>query len=258
MLAAKSNTSIRLLRRAMVGGALLTGLALASASAHAWGWGSTIKGSGNVVTSTRSLSGFQGVELNLPAEVKLVQGPVESVLLETDDNIAPLVETVVERGQLLIRPAKRGENIQTKTLRLTVTAPGFTKLSVAGSGTIKAETLQTTRLQASISGSGDIQILKLDAGELAISIAGSGDFEAKGHADQVEASIAGSGDVRTANLQSKRVKVNIAGSGDAAVWATEALHISVAGSGDVKYYGDATVSKSIAGSGSVRRLGDKP
>lgn len=244
----------------LVAGAILSAMTLASPAAHAWswGWGNGTKGSGNVITSTRTLTGFQGVELEVPADVKLVQGSTESVVLETDDNIAPLIETVVEQGQLLVRMAKRGDNIQTKTLRITITAPSFTALSVSGSGTVRADALQTPKLKTSISGSGDMRLQKLAVGELTVAISGSGDFEANGYADAIKVSIAGSGDVRTKGLEAKQVKVNIAGSGNATVWATESLHVSVAGSGDVQYYGDPAVKKSIAGSGSVRRLDSKP
>jgi hypothetical protein len=231
---------------------------LASPAVHAWGWGGTTKGSGNVVTTTRTLTGYQGVELAIPADVTLIQGQTESVVLETDDNIAPLIETTVERGQLRIRLAKRGDSVQTKTLRMTVTAPNFNELAVSGSGNLRGEGLKAEKLKTSIAGSGDIQLDKLNVDELSIAIAGSGNFVASGRADSMKASIAGSGDVRTRTLETKAVKLSIAGSGNAAVWATEILKISIAGSGDVQYFGDATVSQSIAGVGAVRRMGSKP
>jgi hypothetical protein len=244
-------------RRTLLATALTATLALGAGAAQAWGWGNgnQTKGSGNIVSVSRTVSGIKGVDLEVPAEVTLIQGTTESVLLETDDNIAPLVETVVERGQLAIRLVNRRDGIQTKNLRITVTAPTFGKLSIGGSGSIKAQALQLASLVSSISGSGDIQINNLNVGQLDISVAGSGDFQASGQADSVEVNIAGSGDVRLPKLSSKRVAISIAGSGDAVVWARESLSVSVAGSGDVQYYGDPTLSKSMAGSGSVRRIG---
>jgi hypothetical protein len=244
-------------RRALFASAAAAAIALSASTAHAWSWGpaNQTKGSGNIVSSVRSVSGFTGIELELPAMVTLIQGATESVTLETDDNIAPLVETVVSRGQLVIRLLNRRDGIHTRNLRVTVTAPTFSKLSIGGAGTIKATSLQAASLTASVSGSGDIYIDNLDAGRLNISVAGSGDFKAAGRADNLDINIAGSGDVHTSKLLSKRVDVSIAGSGDAVVSAKESLSVSVAGSGDVQYYGDPTVSKSIAGSGSVRRIG---
>lgn len=260
MHAVKHKANSAQVRRLLTGGLLVAGMTVATSTAMAWswGWGNGTKGSGNIVTSTRAVAGFQGVELEVPADVKLVQGSTESVVLETDDNIAPLIETVVEQGQLVVRMAKRSDNVQTKTLRMTITAPSFTALSIAGSGTVRADALQTPKLKTSISGSGDVRLQNLTVGELTLAISGSGDFEALGHADAMKASVAGSGDVRTKGLETKQVKVSIAGSGNVTTWATEALHVSIAGSGDVQYYGDPSVKKSIAGSGSVRRLDSKP
>lgn len=243
---------------AWVAAAFLSALTLATPAVHAWGWGSTTKGSGNVITTNRALTGYQGVELEIPADVTLVQGPTASVVLETDDNIAPLIETTVEGGRLRIHLAKRGDSVQTKTLRMTVTAPQFTELSVSGSGKLRGEGLQADKLKTSIAGSGDVQLEKLKATELSIAVSGSGNFDASGRADSVKVSIAGSGDVRAKALEAKEVKVSIAGSGNAAVWATDTLKISIAGSGDVQYFGDAAVKQSIAGAGVVRRLGSKP
>lgn len=231
-----------------------------SQPAHAWewGWGPKVTGSGRITTTTRAVSGFTGIDLAIPADVKVLQGNAEGVTLETDDNIAPLVETVVEKGQLVIRLQKKTGSVSTKVLRMTVNVRTIDQLEVSGSGNISADKLQATQLKCSIAGSGDMRIGDLEASALRVSIAGSGDFLASGKTDTLEGSIAGSGDINTQSLSANAVKLNIAGSGDAAVWARKTLKVSIAGSGDVSYFGDAEVNKSIAGSGSIRHLGSGP
>ncbi len=236
---------------------------LAATPAHAWdwniGWGvKSVKGSGVVKTESRSVSGFSEVSVSIPAVVEIIQGNGESVTVEGDDNIVPLVETVVESGKLKIRFAEKKISVTTKLLKVVVNAKTVEGLSVAGSGDIRAAKLQSAKLKVSIAGSGDVNIVSLDADTVKASIAGSGNFTAGGKAKTVETSISGSGDLKIGKLESDSVRVSIAGSGDATVWAKEALKVSVAGSGDVKYYGDAKVSQSVAGSGSVRRLGTAP
>lgn len=248
-------------RLALVSGLLMGAALMASAKpAHAWdwGWGPKVTGSGHVVTTARAVSGFTGINLAMPADVKVIQGSTEGLTLETDDNIAPLVETVVEKGQLVIRLQKKTGSIQTKVLRLTVNMRTIEQLDVSGSGNISADKLQATQLKCSVAGSGDVRIGDLEASTMRISIAGSGDFLASGKADTLEASIAGSGDLNTQSLVANAVKLNIAGSGSAAVWANKTLKVSIAGSGDVSYFGDAEVHKSVAGSGSIRHLGSGP
>ncbi len=233
-----------------------------SGSAHAWdwnwGWGKSVSGSGVIKTETRNVTGFTGIKLSLPASVQIRQGNLESVVIETDDNILPLVETIVEDGQLKIRPLEKNSSFRTKTLNVTINAKTVESIAAAGSGNVRADGVKADTLKISIAGSGDVQIKAIEAATLKVSIAGSGDLTVGGKATNLEASIAGSGEVKAAKLETQSAKISVAGSGNAIVWAKESLKLSVAGSGDVQYYGDAKVSKSIAGSGSVTRLGAAP
>ena len=234
------------------------GLTTTSAAAWDWSWGAKVSGSGAIKTEARSVSGFTGISLNIPAKVDIVQGGSESVSIETDDNILPLIETVVEGDKLKIRFKDRNMSVSTKTLKMTINVKSLDSIAVAGSGDVHAAKLQVATLKTSIAGAGDVRIAALDADTLTMSIAGSGNFSAGGKANTVEAKIAGSGDVKIEKLAANNVKLSIAGSGDAKVWAKDTLKISVAGSGDVAYYGDAKVSQSVAGSGNVKRLGSAP
>ena len=44
--------------------------------------------------------------------VELRIGNSEGITIETDDNLLPLIETVIENGTLKIRPVKRNMNLQ--------------------------------------------------------------------------------------------------------------------------------------------------
>ncbi len=240
----------------------LCALAGAPSAAYAWNWnlgfGKTVSGSGTIKSETRAVSGFSGIALSLDALVEIQQDGAEGVTVETDDNLLPLIETVVEKGTLLIRHAAGNASISPSKLKIVVHAKTIDRLSIAGAGDIQAEALQAQELKASIAGAGDMRIKSLDAGALSVKLAGSGDFSAAGHAASVHASIAGSGDLKAAKLDAKDVELSIAGSGDAIVWARRTLQVNVAGSGDVKYFGDAEVKQSVIGSGSIERLGAAP
>ncbi|TRZ90744.1 MAG: DUF2807 domain-containing protein [Rhodocyclaceae bacterium] len=230
------------------------------AVASDWNWGpwKSVSGSGTLKTETREVSGFTGIALSLNGSVEIKQGGAESVTIETDDNILPLIETVVENATLKIRPVARNNSFSTKKMKIVVNAKTLTRIDIAGAGDIHSDALKVADLKAGISGAGDLRIKSLEADALSISIAGSGDFEAGGRAASMRANIAGSGDIKAGKLDAKAVEINIAGSGDATVWARNTLKVSIAGSGDVQYYGDAQLQNSIWGSGSVKRLGAAP
>lgn len=235
-------------------------IAATAASTLAWsvGWG--VKGSGKIVNIHRSVAGFTGIALEVPATVTVVQGNdasfAEGVMIETDDNIAALLETMVERGQLVIRFARDAGSISTKVLNVTVNVRTVEQLAIGGSGSITSAKLQSAALRCSIGGSGDIRIAQLQVNKLRVSVASSGDFEAAGRADAIDAAIAGSGGIKAGKLAAQRVKISIVGSGDATVRANAALTVNISGSGGVAYYGNPRVTQAVAGSGEVRRVGE--
>lgn len=230
----------------------------APAFAWDWGFGSKVEGSGQVAKTPRPASGFKSLSIEVPAQVEIVQGSFEGVSIETDDNIAPLIETVVERDELKLRLIKRSTSLKPTLLKITVNVRNLEKVAISGYAKLTLDKLQTPSLELHVAGSGDVRMAALATDALAISISGSGDVSASGRADSVRASISGSGDLKLANLAAKAVKISIAGSGSAKVWASQTLNVSVAGSGDVAYFGDAAVTQSVAGSGSVKRLGAAP
>jgi hypothetical protein len=230
-------------------------------SAWEWSWGGkSVTASGNVKTETRDVSGFSGISLSLPAKVTIKQGSKEGLTIEADDNFLPLIETVVERGQLRIRPIEKNMSFKGRSMKLNITvdAINIESLSVSGSGHIIVDQLNSPKLKTSIAGSGDVSIRSLTSDSVKVSIAGSGDLSLGGTANEIEGSIAGSGTVTADRLRAKSVVLKIAGSGDATLWATDTMKLSIAGSGDVKYWGDAQVTQSVAGSGSIKRLGTAP
>lgn len=122
-------------------------------------WAEEVVGSGKAVTENRAVSGFRAVALSVPATVELVQGASETLTLTADDNIAQLIESVVEDGQLRIRFRERGRlNVRTRTpIRIAITARVVDSISVAGSADVRASNLSTASLHVSIAGSGDVR-----------------------------------------------------------------------------------------------------
>jgi hypothetical protein len=230
----------------------------ALASPLDWLAGNKIKGSGSLQKQTREVGSFNGLALNVPGHVELRIGNTDSITIEADDNILPLIDTVVENGTLRIRPAKRNSNFYATTLNIVIQARRVERISVGGSGSIDASGLRGDRLRFDVGGSGSIDARDIDSSSVAINIGGSGGFKASGKTDQLTASIGGSGSIQTSRLAARDVQVSIGGSGEAQVWAKDDLNISIGGSGEVSYYGDPRVSRNMRRPDSVRRLGAAP
>jgi len=230
-------------------------LALAPALLPAAAQAATVQGSGTAASEMRTVPEFQAIATKGSIDIIVRQGAQPSVQVQADDNLLPLLETVVEGGSATLQVRwKRGESLSTRAkVLVTVVTPRLGALASAGSGDIRLETFNTPALQLSLAGSGDARLENLSTEALTVSIAGSGDVSGKGSAGKTKVSIAGSGDVRLMDLRSDDVTVSIAGSGDAAVNAQRTLTVSIAGSGDVVYAGNAQVTRSVIGSGSVTK-----
>lgn len=242
-----------LLHALMAVAAALASLGLAVSPAQA----ATV-GSGKVAQETRTVGTFQAIAMTGSIDVEVRQGDKEAVEVSADDNLLPLIETVVESGAagptLMVR-FKRGENLRIKSpVKVRVQVVKLGALSSSGSGDVSVQALKTPALRLSISGASDARLSELATDSLEVRIAGAGDVQASGQARQLKVAIAGSGDVRLEQLQADDVNVSIAGSGDAKVRADKSLGVSIAGSGDVEYSGAVTaVRSSVAGSGRVIR-----
>jgi hypothetical protein len=238
----------------------LSALAIAVPAAPALaagGWSSEkVQGNGRIKTEARALGHFNGVALGLPGSVELRIGNTESVTIETDDNLLPLIETVVENGTLEIRPAKRKLDVDTRHLKIVVQAKGIDNIALGGSGSIDGDALRGARIVIDLGGSGSISLKGIDSDALSVTVGGSGNLKVGGGAaKRLSVSIAGSGDVDLGKLRSIDATVNVAGSGEATISVRDALNVTIAGSGDVNYYGDPKVSKTVIGSGTTKRLG---
>jgi len=212
----------------------------------------TVNGSGKEVNVARTVGAFSVLRLDSSVDVHARQGATPSVTVHADDNIEPMIETVVDGDALVVRMRKGTSFHSSHNVVVDVVFTSLTAAQQHGSGDLHIETLSSPRFESTIAGSGDLQIDHAQLGSFVLSIAGSGAVAISGTADEARFGVAGSGDINARDFAARRVSVSISGSGDAHVNATEAIDARVAGSGDVTYSGHPhDVSRRVSGSGSI-------
>ena len=195
--------------------------------------GCGVRGSGVVATETRGVSGFSEITLSGSGDVHVVQSGHESLTVEAEDNLLPLLETYVDGGTLVLR-TKPGASIRpTRPIRYRVTVARLDAVAVSGSGNVRAEGVDSDRFTASISGSGSMALAG-QAKDVALSISGSGSYDAE-------------------NLAARTARVSISGSGSGVVNTSDELEVAISGSGSVEVIGKPSVDQHISGSGRVSR-----
>ncbi len=192
---------------------------------------STTRGSGQLATAQREVSGFTKVELAGQGELTIEQTGTESLTISAEDNLLPLLTSDVSGDTLVLGTKPNTSIVTTKPITYAVTVKNLDGLAVSGSGTMSAPKLATTELSSKISGSGTITV--------------------SGAATDQDLEISGSGQYQADGLTSKTVNARISGSGNASVMATDVLDVQISGSGSVTYSGDPRVMQEISGSGQL-------
>lgn len=213
---------------------------------------------GGSTASTRSFAatGFDRVALRGSDNVVVRVGAAESVTASGPQDELEKLTIVVKDGELRIgRERKDGWNMGWSSggerVVVTVTLPRLRGASVAGSGDMQVDRVQTTSFDGAIAGSGNLRIAQLTADAASLDIAGSGDAFLAGRATSLNVSIAGSGNLDANGLKADRAKISIAGSGDVSAQVASEADVSILGSGDVRIAGTPRCRVSKKGSGDV-------
>ena len=188
-----------------------------------------VRGSGNVITESRDVNGFSEIALFGSGTVRVDVNGSESLIIEAEDNIMPLLKTEVRNGRLELSVES---NISPTTdVTYTVSAVALDGVTIAGSGKVTATGVAADSFDVEISGSGRVEPTGT-SGTLVVEISGSGNYLGEGLAASV-------GTVR------------MSGSGEAVVNVADDLDVDISGSGGVQYIGGPNVTESISGSGDI-------
>ncbi len=214
-----------------------------------------IKGTGDLYTQTIDVDPFTGIDLQIAAEVNLVQGPVQNVTAIANENILDDLETKVINGVWLIQ-LDDDKCYTYDNFVLTISVPHLDQVLLSGSGTIDiGDFSDLSDLTVRILGSGNINLQEVTGTtELTVGIHGSGNVtghDAFPDLETLDIEITGSGNYRGYSIQTNDAGVSITGSGNAYVYAWDNLAVFIGGSGNVFYKGNPNVSTTITGSGEV-------
>jgi hypothetical protein len=213
-----------------------------------------MRGAGNIVTEAREVSGFDEVHLAGEGVLTIVQGEAESLTIEAEEGILPLIETTVSGGRLEIRYRKGWTSPRpTVPVRYNLGVKTLRAVHSSGSAEIRAASLRAEQLEIVVSGSGDVTLGQLTAESLRAVISGSGRFRVAGEATHQRVEISGSGSYSADGATSRDAEIAISGSGRALVRVSEELEVRISGSGEVEYIGDPRVSRRVSGAGRVTR-----
>jgi hypothetical protein len=219
-----------------------------------------VRGSGNVVSESREVSGFDEIRLNGAGRLVITQGDTESLEIEAEDNILPELTSDVSSGTLVLGYQDkfwRRSVIPTEEIQYTLTVTDMTAVTFNGAADLEMDGLNTSEFEITINGAGQVNIDELTANSVSVTINGTGNVTLAGEAMDQSINIDGAGNVRAGDLRTSTTSIEVNGLGNATVWATESLDVTINGGGSLSYYGNPSVTQDINGAGNINNLGEK-
>jgi len=246
------------MKRRLIFVLLILSLALAGCGMQNVGDSNTIRGSGKLASETRSVSGFTRIAVQTAGWVKVTKGDTDSLVIDAEDNILPLLVSEVNGNQLVLHTRPNTSYNATRQINYTITVKDLSEINVSSSADVQAGDFQASTFNLVLSGSGNVTLASLQAASLGVEISGSGTAELLGgSAGGITANLHSSGNFRAAALESQTAQVSVSGSGTATVWARTNLTATLSGSGDLVYYGSPVVNQNVSGSGRIQSRGNK-
>lgn len=193
----------------------------------------TIVGSGNVISESRTVSGFNGVSLSGAGRLIVDRNGFESLTITAEENILPHLTSRVSGG-LLDLGVETGKSVNTnREILYEVSASRFDELR--------------------ISGAGDAEAMGIDSRYFRVNLSGAANVTAFGEADEQEVTISGAGRYDAEGVSSRIATITVSGAAFARLRVSGQLNVHISGAGAVEYYGDPVLH--VTGDGSVRRMG---
>lgn len=193
---------------------------------------SQITGSGKLVSESRVVGTFNGIQVTNFAKVFITQDTVESLRIESDDNIIDRVLTSVNNNTLVVG----------------LRDGSYNKVTVNVYASMKSIKLLESTGAADFSSTNSIR-----ADSLLYKVTGSGSLTISGTTNYESIEIIGSGDVHNFSLVSSFCTIMISGAGNVEANVTQQLNAVIAGTGKITYDGNpAVVHQTISGVGVIQ------
>lgn len=189
-----------------------------------------VKGSGNIKTETRDLPKFTAVDFGGAIEMEIVAQKTQSVEIETDDNILPLITTEVKGGTLYISNQQR-INWHSK-VKVRISVEDLDSLDISGASKTVATNIKSDNFKVSVSGASKVKL--------------------EGEASSFNADASGASRIDADNLKAAKVDAHASGASKISVFAAESIRADASGASGITYSGNPkSVSKHSSGASSV-------
>jgi hypothetical protein len=190
-----------------------------------------ITGSGVRQKQKREVATFTSIATEGAFEIEVACQKPQSVEVEGDDNLLPLITTEVSNNVLHIR-SNRSYSVN-DPVKVTISVPNLEGISSSGAGKLNVAGIKNEKFEIDANGATNIRL----AGETKL----------------LDIDTNGAGKIDAHKLRAAQGIVEAKGVARVDVNVTEQLKVTVSGPSHVTYEGDPVLTESVHGPGSVEK-----
>jgi Putative auto-transporter adhesin, head GIN domain len=211
--------------------------------------GSTIAGSGNVVTKDVPVTGFSSIEVSSAFDVTASIGATPSVSIRIDDNLEQYLDVGVQGGTLRIG-LRTGTSVSGATLQADVTAPTLDRVQASGACRIRVtDQIRGRSIDIELSGASTMEGA-VDLESATATLSGASRVSLSGRAPDVSARGSGASRFELFDLQAETLDIDLSGASSAEVSVSDSISASASGGSSLTYHGSPTFTKKEVSGGS--------
>lgn len=220
---------------------------------------SALAKSDTVTAEAPPVGPFARVTISGHAELVLVQGDREAVLIEASPRSRARVRVRSKDGRLRIDVGEQGSwwgwfgSGSGRRPTITVHFKTLEALDMSGAVKMTSKSIRSPSLRVSASGAASMKVDALEVEALRFAGSGAVKGEFAGSATSQEISISGAGAYRSPKLLSETAAVKVSGAGKVVVNVQQKLDASISGAGAIEYFGDPVLKQRISGAGKITR-----
>jgi putative autotransporter adhesin-like protein len=215
---------------------------------------SAVRGSGRVIQESRSISGVRALEIGGSARLELVLDVAESLIVEAEDNIMPLLRVDLADGTLALGLQPNTSISTTKGILFKLSVPrALDSLKMTGSTSARvAEIKGGGRARLTLDGSSRANFGYLEIDSIDVDLRGSSELTIQsGLANDQQVKVLNSSSYVAEGFQTSTGTVTALNSGRAVVNVAKSLDATAENSSSVRYVGSPSVAKHVKDSGKV-------
>ncbi len=197
-----------------------------------------IKGSGNVVTTSMNISGFNKIDAGHTFQVTITQSEDYSVVIYSDDNLVEHLDVRLDGDTLIINLANR-KSAWNATLEAEVSLPELTAVGFHGASRGNLQGIASDNdFTASVSGASRLEG-DLQAGQMEVRLSGASRLDLDGSGSSLDLHVSGASTADLEDFSVDSAQVDLSGASTAILDVKDDIGpVNLSGASRLIYSGD--------------------